>query len=197
MSEGRQRLRDLVFRGLLFESEAEAFRQAGIRVGADLGQSEQALLLEALAPFGLQRRNEALQMARLYAVLNAFENELRSLIRDTLEEKIGVEWWDSAAVPTSVRRSAQSRKQTAEKDFWLKGSKTDSLGFVDFGDLSSILVNNWAHFEALLPTQEWVKARLGELEKARNFVAHNRMLEPSEFQRLFMYVADWNEVVGL
>jgi hypothetical protein len=30
-----------------------------------------------------------------------------------------------------------------------------------------------------------------ELEKARNFAAHHRMLLPSEFQRIYMYIADW------
>ena len=39
--------------------------------------------------------------------------------------------------------------------------------------------------------------RMDELEKARNFIAHNRMLLPSEFQRLYMYIADWNRVIGL
>jgi hypothetical protein len=39
--------------------------------------------------------------------------------------------------------------------------------------------------------------RMAELEKARNFVAHNRMLQPTEFQRIYMYVSDWNKVIGL
>ena len=39
--------------------------------------------------------------------------------------------------------------------------------------------------------------RMEELEKARNFIAHNRMLLPSEFQRMYMYIADRNPVIGL
>lgn len=38
---------------------------------------------------------------------------------------------------------------------------------------------------------------MDELEKSRNSIAHNRMLLPSEFQRLCMYVVDWNRVIGL
>ena len=38
---------------------------------------------------------------------------------------------------------------------------------------------------------------MNELEKARHFVAHNRMLQPSEFRRMYMYISDWNKVVGL
>ena len=71
----------------MFKSEAAGFQAAGIQVGADTGQAEERLLSEALSPFGVSRRNQALEMARLYAVLHCFENEVRSLIRETLEEK--------------------------------------------------------------------------------------------------------------
>lgn len=190
-------VRDFVFRGLLFESESVAFRRAGIKVGADLGQSEQELLAEALSPFGVKRRNDALEMARLYAVLHAFENEVRSLIRDTLDDTVSANWWDTEAVPNKVKTTAESRQKTAEKDSWLEGAKGDRLEFVDFGDLASIIIQNWEHFKDAMPSQGWIRQRMTELEKARNFVAHNRMLLPSEFQRIYMYISDWNKVVGL
>lgn len=197
MTRNNSNIRDFVFRGLLFESEAEIFRKAGIDVGIDLGESEEQLLLEALSPFGVQRRNTALEMARLYAVLHAFENEVRSLIRDTLEEKISLTWWETDSVPGGVKKLAESRQKTAEKDSWLEGAKSDKLEFVDFGDLAAIIIQNWEHFKNLMPSQDWIKQRMNELEKARNFVAHNRMLLPSEFQRIYMYVSDWNKVIGL
>ena len=190
-------VRDFVFRGLLFESESEVFRKAGIQVGADLGHSEEQLLIEALSPFGVNRRNDALEMARLYAILHAFENEVRSLIRDTLDETISADWWDTDAVPNKIKTMAESRQKTAEKDSWLEGAKGDRLEFVDFGDLASIIVQNWEHFKDAMPSQDWIRQRMTELEKARNFVAHNRMLLPSEFQRIYMYISDWNKVVGL
>ena len=46
-------------------------------------------------------------------------------------------------------------------------------------------------------SEEWKGKEMDEMEKARNFIAHNRMLLPSEFQRLYMYIADWNRVIGL
>ena len=197
MTDNRSRLRDFVFRGLLFESESDEFRRAGIDVGIDIHESEEQLLLEALAPFGVQRRKAALEMARLYAVLHAFENEVRSLIRDTLDEQLATAWWDTAAVPAGVKKMAESRQKVAEKDSWLEGAKGDRLEFVDFGDLSAIILQNWDCFKALMPSQEWIKQRMTELEKARNFIAHNRMLLPSEFQRIYMYISDWNKVIGL
>lgn len=197
MSKPAPTVHDFVFRGLLFESEAETFRKAGLRVGMDLAETEERLLLEALSPFGVERRNRALEMGRLYSILHAFENELRSLIRDTLEEKVGVEWWESESVPRKVRDMAVSRRETAIKDAWLEGEKTDLLEYVDFGDLAAIMVQSWKHFEDLIPSQDWLRQRMNELEKARNFVAHNRMLLPTEFQRIYMYISDWNKVIGL
>lgn len=187
--------RDFLFRGLMFEAEAERFRRAGIQIGSASTEAEEALLKESLAPFSVQRRNNALEMARLYAVLFCFENEIRDFIRDALEEKEGHDWIDK--LPPKIKEHAESRRDTALKDSWLEGEKSDLLGFVDFGQLAQIIVAKWEHFKDVLPTQHWIKQRMDELEKSRNFIAHNRMLLPSEFQRMYMYITDWNRVIGL
>lgn len=188
-------LRDFLFRGLMFEAEAEEFRRAGIRIGANSTEAEESLLKEALAPFSVSRRNDALEMARLYAVLFCFENEIRAFIRDALREKEGSDW--EAKLPPKVKAHAESRRETALKDSWLEGEKADLLGFVDFGQLAQIIIDKWEHFKNVVPSQHWLKQRMDELEKSRNFIAHNRMLLPSEFQRMYMYIADWNRVIGL
>lgn len=195
MTDFRRDLRDYMFRGLMFESEAGQFQAAGIQVGADQSEAEERLLSEALSAFGVTRRNNALEMARLYAVLHCFENEVRFLIRETLEEKEGANWAEN--LPTKVKQHAESRQKSAISDSWLEGEKADILGFVDFGHLSAIILEKWKHFEALIPSQHWLKQRMDELEKTRHFIAHNRMLLPSEFQRIYMYISDWNRVIGL
>jgi hypothetical protein len=188
-------IRDFMFRGLMFEAEAGAFQNAGIQIGADSTEVEEKLLAEALAPFGVSRRNSALEMARLYAVLFCFENEIRAFIRERLEENEGIDWADK--LPLKIREYAASRRESALKDSWLEGEKTDLLGFVDFGQLSQIIIEKWELFKDIVPSQHWLKQRMDELEKARHFIAHNRMLLPSEFQRMYMYIADWNRVIGL
>ena len=112
-----------------------------------------------------------------------------------LKKKEGLDWVDK--LPKKVKEVAESRQKIALKDTWLEGEKSNLLGFVDFGHLSSIILEKWAHFEAIIPSQHWLKQRMDELEKARNFIAHNRMLLPSEFNRLYMYIADWNRAIGL
>lgn len=188
-------IRDFFFRGLMVESEAKQFQKAGIQIGADNQFTEKQLLAEALSPFGVNRRNNGLEMARLYAVINCFENEIRAFIRETLEENVGLDWWDK--LPKSIKTNAENRQVTAMKDSWLEGEKSDLLGFVDFGMLAKIMIEKWEFFSNLIPSQHWLNQRMYELEKARNFIAHNRMLLPSEFQRIYMYVADWNRVIGL
>ncbi|MBF0169864.1 MAG: hypothetical protein HQK87_02040 [Nitrospinae bacterium] len=179
----------------MFESEATLFQTAGIQVGADESQTEERLLSEAIAPFGITRRNAALEMGRLYVVLHCFENEIRSLIQETLEEKDGVDWQEK--LPTKVKRFAEDRQKKAINDSWLEGDKSNLLGFVEFGHLSDIITDKWSYFESFVPSQHWLKQRMEELEKARNFIAHNRTLLPSEYQRMYMYIADWNRVIGL
>ena len=188
-------LRDFLFRGLLFEAEATEFQKAGIKVGADQTETEQQLLAEALAPFPVGIRNNSLEMARLYSVLFAFENHVRDFIRETLSESEGVDWLDK--LPPKIKQHAEVRQQTAIRDSWLEGEKTDLLGFLDFGHLAQLIVVKWDFFQSIIPSQHWLKQRMDELEKSRNFIAHNRMLLPSEFQRMYMYIADWNRVVGL
>ena len=81
---------------------------------------------------------------------------------------------------------------TAPKKFTISHLKS-----IGFGHLSDVIVANWDDFSDLVPSQHWIKQRFDELEKARNFVAHNRLLLSGEFQRLEMYINDWNRMVGL
>ena len=158
----------------MFESEASVFQQAGIQIGANAAASEESLLKEVLAPFGITRRNEALEMSRLYALLYCFENEVRDLVRETLEEKDGPDWWDK--LPHKVKQHAETRRASALKDSWLEGQKRDPLGFVDFGMLAVVITEKWDCFSSIIPSQHWLRQRMDELEKARNSFGVGRVL---------------------
>ncbi len=180
----------------MFEADAERFRAAGIRVGADLFEAERNLLEETLSPFSIDMRNEALEMGRLYTLLYCFENSVRNLVRERLQETYGSNWWEDK-VPKKIKEFALGRQKDAIENSWLEGQKRDLLGFIQFGHLADIIIANWDDFSDLVPTQHWIKQRMDELEQARNYVAHNRLLLPAEFQRIEMYVNDWNRMVGL
>src|SRR5712692_8881397 len=122
-------------------------------------------------------------MARLYAVLHCFENEIRSLIRETLEEHEGPDWADK--LPAKVKQFAEDRKKSALADTWLEGEKSDFLGFMEFGHLSQIIIDKWQFFEDIIPSQHWLKQRMDELEKARQGQAGGR----EDFGEAFAEVA--------
>jgi hypothetical protein len=189
-------IRDWMFRGLMFEAEAAKFRTAGIRIGADDSEIEISLLEETLAPFGVGMRNDAMQMSRLYALLFCFENSVRELIKERLLERYAVDWW-TKGVPAAVQKHAETRQKDAESNSWLDAPSRELLSFTEFGHLADIIMNQWELFSDLIPSQHWLKQRMEELEKARNFLAHNRLLLPGEFQRVEMYITDWNRMVGL
>ena len=188
-------LRDFSFRALLFDAECEQFRASGVRVGIPSDQAEQDLLREALEPFSLSVRGPGLRMARLYSVFFCFENSVRELVSSKMIENKGANWWDTC-VSEKVKKFAESRKLAAEQNTWLEGEPSPLLYYVDFGNLSDIILHNWTLFEDLIPTQHWLKQRFDELEKIRNFVAHNRLLKENEFDRIEMYIADWGKQVG-
>lgn len=188
-------VREWLFRALMFEAEAEEFKTAGIRIGADNEQIEKSLLEETLAPFPISTRNQGLRMARIYTLLNCFENSVRDLIKERLKEKFESDWWEKG-IPKSVKTFAVKRQEAAQNNSWLEGDNTELIEFTEFGHLSDIVVHNWLDFSDLIPTQHWIKQRMDELEKARNYIAHNRKLLPSEFRRIEQYIKDWNNQVG-
>ena len=144
----------------------------------------------------LNLRNQALSMGRLYVQLFCFENAVREVVQSCLEEKHAADWWEKG-VPKKVRDLAESRKQSAKDNSWLEGDSTGFLSFAEFGQLAAIIVENWTDFSDLIPSQQWLTQRFSELEQARNFIAHNRLLLPSESRRLELYIDDWNKQVGL
>ena len=92
-------------------------------------------------------------------MLHCFESEVRALIRETLEEKEGLDWIEK--LPPKIKVFAEGRQKTAQDDSWLEGEKSDLLGFTDFGHLSAIIIDKWQHFEDIMPTQHWLKQRFG------------------------------------
>ena len=192
----RQRVREWMFRRLIFEAEADQLRAAGIRIGTDSSEGDYSELTGILDPFGVELRGEALRMTRIYALIYCFENSVRSLLSERMRERHGSTWWGDK-VSKKIRDLAESRQKDAQRNSWLEGQKQDVLGFAEFGHLADIICANWEDFSDLIPSQTWLKQRFGELEKTRNFIAHNRLLQDSEFERIEMYVTDWNRTVGL
>jgi Swt1-like HEPN len=68
--------------------------------------------------------------------------------------------------------------------------------YCDFGDLSSIIVTNWAVFEDVLADLGLAKAILDLLEKSRNIVMHGGLLAREDIERVGMNIRDWIRQAG-
>jgi hypothetical protein len=70
------------------------------------------------------------------------------------------------------------------------------IGFLDT-DGKPTEQYKWIQFEDIFDSQDWVKARFGDMEKSRNVIAHNNVLEDQEIERIRLYLQDWARIAGL
>lgn len=182
------------FRGLLTDEALDRIGRTS-RFGAQdikIAKFEQSLGLkyvdeEFLIP--------ALQMAVVYTAIAAFENLVRSLVKKVLLEALGATWWDKG-VPEGIRKKAETRHQEEQKIKWHSQRGEDLISFIDFGQLNSIIVNNWVHFESLLQRQQWVQNIFDTMERSRNVIMHSGELPPEDVERIGICLRDWIKQTG-
>jgi len=187
-----KRMQNFVFRGILggatLEEEgwippSEPVSKVGERTGVDLDD------------FSLQIRNQAVRMAEIYTFFFCFENSVRELVESRLQESLALEWWEKG-VPQAVRKRVTDRREKENANRWHQARGGSDIYYADFGDLCNVIISNWARFEDLFPSQDWVRARLGDLEMSRNVIAHNGILAEIEVNRMELYLRDWLQQVG-
>lgn len=187
-------LRDWLFKGLAVEDLLDGLEADGISVRAadDPGAVQRVLPIE---DFSGEVRRAALQAMPAYLALFCLENSIRELVEERLSEAHGPTWWDSAA-SGNLRKKVADRQALEGVKRWHMRRGASEIFYTDFGDLTSLIRNNWASFEDLFPDQNWVITRLDELEATRNIVAHNNTLDERELQRLRLHMKDWILQVG-
>lgn len=186
-------LYSFVYRGVLSE---EALDRTGRRRKNHFG-AEQALELQKSLSFDIldpQLLAEGQRMSVVYAAIHAFENAVRAMVVKAMTEKHGAAWWDK--VPERIRKTSNARMAEDAKFRWHGVRGTSEINYCDFGDLSSIIVTNWAVFEDLLGNMEWAKAELTSLEKSRNIVMHGGSVAKEDVERIGMNIRDWIRQAG-
>ena len=133
---------------------------------------------------------DAQKMANLYPKYYVLENSIRIVIMRILEKSHGVQWWQTR-VKKSVRLTVADRMaREAEKPWHGKRGKHE-IFYSNFGDLKSIITNNWSAFQDLFPSQAWITQKLEELEHPRNVMAHHNPVNSQDFKRIELYFDDW------
>lgn len=193
MTEARA-LRDWLFKGLAVEHALDELERAG--VGVRSATDPQALQrVMPLDDFSSETRSAAMQALPAYLAFFCLENSAREVIVERLLERHGPEWWATCA-SRSVQEKVTKRQEAEGSNRWHVRRGASQIYYTDFGDLTSLLRNNWLDFEDLFPDVNWVVSRFTELEASRNIVAHNNVLEAREVDRIKMYLLDWTRQVG-
>lgn len=186
-------LYSFVFRGNLAQQSLDlAGRNVG-PTGTDGEELSSSLSVNLLDPVALAR---ARRMAHVFVTIAAFENMIRDLIEETLLEAKGADWWESCVNDNTKNKAKERREQEGARRFHTqRGGRL--LDYIDFGDLSPIIVRNWPDFEEFINTDtDWVKAIFKNIESTRNVVMHGGTIELADVHRVGMAIRDWVKQVG-
>ncbi len=138
-------------------------------------------------------RKSAKRMADFYMVYYSLENSVRRLIRETLKEEFGGDWWEKG-VPKGIKDTVK-KTQDDELDTVMSVRSTDDhLTYTNFGDLIPIIESNWALFADKLRSKKAMQQILSQFNKTRNLIAHSCELEKDEVIRLELLVRDWQRI---
>jgi len=139
--------------------------------------------------------NSAKLMATVYTAIAAFENTVRSFITKILMEEYGENWWQ-ISVPERIRTKAESRKKEEEKIKWHSQRGDSLINYTDFGELASIMQQNYPLFEDHIISIEWARQIFNTLERSRNVIMHSGELGLRDIERIGTNIRDWISQVG-
>jgi hypothetical protein len=148
-----------------------------------------------LENFSANIRESAMKTLPGFLAFFCLENAARELISERMTDHSGSNWWE-ACVSESIKSKVADRKLKEDRNRWHMQRGASEIYYTDFGDLLSIIRNNWHEFEDLFPDQNWISSRLIELENSRNIIAHSNVLDSREVDRIRMYLDDWIRQVG-
>lgn len=100
--------------------------------------------------------NSAKVMATVYTAIAAFENMVRQFIVKILLEHKGENWWEECT-SDKIRKSAESRKKEEEKIKWHTQRGDSMINYIEFGDLVSIMQQNYDLFEMHIISIDWAR----------------------------------------
>lgn len=124
-------------------------------------------------------------MSKAYEYLYCIENVLRNFL-DTHPEK------NKFIIPTGVQKAISDRKNDESKNRWLALRGSNDLYYMDFKDLGGIINNNWDLFKSYFPSQYWIIAKIEDLTRCRNLIAHNSYIDVHE---LNLIKANFNSII--
>lgn len=183
-----------VFRGLLAE---EALDREG-RVSNRTERIEYARIRSLL---GIDVMDDdhvsaADKMSQVYVAIAAFENSVRELVADVMQDNFGDDWWDTKIKP-EIKNDAKQRMDNEEKVRWHVQRGSEPLNYTMIGQLLKIILANFDVFEPFMHDKDWTKNIFDTIEKSRNVIMHSGALSDRDMARIGSFIKDWNAQVAL
>ena len=139
--------------------------------------------------------NTAKEMATVYTAIAAFENMVRKFVVKILSEHKGENWWDEC-VSDKIKKFAETRKKEEEKIKWHTQRGDSMINYIEFGDLVSIMQQNFELFEVYIVSIDWARQIIQTLERSRNVIMHSGELGRKDIERIGTNIRDWISQVG-
>lgn len=139
--------------------------------------------------------NSAKVMATVYTAIAAFENMVRQFVVKILLEHKGENWWEES-VSEKIRKVAENRKKEEEKIKWHTQRGDSLINYTEFGDLVSIMGQNYEFFEVHIGSIDWARQIIQTLERSRNVIMHSGELGRKDIERIGTNIRDWISQVG-
>lgn len=142
-----------VFKGLLTRERLDSI---GVKQREIDGHFEEQNIYKMLSLDLLDDDHLAIakKMSLVFCAIAAFENSVRDFIGKKMLEEKGENWWN-VAVSDKIRTKTESRMQEESKVRWHTQRGDRPLNYTDFGELISIIVQNWSLFEPHLISVDW------------------------------------------
>ena len=70
------------------------------------------------------------------------------------------------------------------------------INYTEFGDLVSIMGQNFELFEVHIISLNWARQIIQILERSRNVIMHSGMLDRKDIERIGTNIRDWISQVG-
>lgn len=187
------RLYDFVYRGQLTE---EALDRAGrLRDEPTPSEYDEFFSLLSIDILDAQLVFSARDMSIVYTAVAAFENSVRELIKDTLIEAIGDNWWEQC-VSDRMKKQAEALKKKDEEARWHSARGEHPLNYTMLPNLMNIIKNNYEHFEPFIHSIEWASGVFEIVHRSRNVIMHSGTLTKRDVARLGTFIRDWTVQVS-
>lgn len=183
-----------IFRGLLAEEaldRTERLTRLGLSANVD-AEIASRLPIDSLDENIVSR---ARRMATVYIAIAAFENTVREFVSRRLLEEVGADWWNNS-VSEKIRERAESRREEEAKVRWHAPRGDEPINYTEFGDLASLMNQNWALFEDHLQSLDWIRQIISTVERSRNVIMHSGDLGLQDVERIGTAIRDWIRQVG-